>query len=217
MGFAIFLRTSYTTTWSPWWRDVSKPLGRRRNNTIATWPPNVSKRHPRMAAIGRATATHGPLGVALSPSTDGRRHGLRGARSKAFHRRCHTKDSHWRVWGRFRRHGRTCRRRRFCRNQIKASLRAFQRWKVKVLGFGVKARLRPHRMASRGCSDPFALIGAIGKACGEAWVCVFFWVPPGGVGVCAPCCCGVLVGFVCWWGWCVGCVRVLAVLARWLC
>ena len=53
-------------------------------------------------------------------------------------------------------------------NQIKASLRAFQREKVKVLGFGVKARPRPQRMALRWYYDPFALVGANGKACGEA-------------------------------------------------
>lgn len=53
-------------------------------------------------------------------------------------------------------------------NQIKASLRAFQREKVKVLGFGMKARPRPQRMALRGDYDPFALVGANGKACGEA-------------------------------------------------
>lgn len=52
-------------------------------------------------------------------------------------------------------------------NQIKASLSAFQREKVKVLGFGVKARLRPQRMALRWYYDPFALVGANGKACGE--------------------------------------------------
>ena len=42
-------------------RDVSKPSGRRRNSTIPTWPPNVSERHPRMAAIGRAAAAHPAL------------------------------------------------------------------------------------------------------------------------------------------------------------
>lgn len=89
------------------------------------------------------------------------------------------------------------------RNQIKASLRAFQRWYVKVLGFGVKARLRPQRMASRGCSDPFALVGAIGEACGEAWG-VFFWGSPPGCWCVLP-----LLLLVCWPGWCVGVVRVL--------
>lgn len=64
-------------------------------------------------------------------------------------------------------------------NRIKASLSVFQRREVKVLGFGVKDRLRPQRIASRGCSDPFALVGAIGKACGEAWVGVFCGSPPG--------------------------------------
>mgnify|MGYP006920567263 CR=1 FL=1 len=34
--------------------------------------------------------------------------------------------------------------------RIKAHLRAFQRWKVKVLGFCVKARPRPQRMALDG-------------------------------------------------------------------
>lgn len=69
-------------------------------------------------------------------------------------------------------------RQRSRRNQIKASLSAFQRWEVKVLGFGVRARLRPQRMASRGCSDPFALVSAIGKACGEARRVSFSGTPP---------------------------------------
>lgn len=68
---------------------------------------------------------------------------------------------------------------RFRRNQIRASLSVFQRREVKVLGFGVKARLRPQRMASRGCPDPFALVGAIGKACGEARVVLVSGTPPG--------------------------------------
>lgn len=62
----------------------------------------------------------------------------------------------------------TCRRCDIRSNQIKASLSAFQRGKVKVLGFGVKARLRPQRMALRWDYDPFAPVGANGKACGEA-------------------------------------------------
>lgn len=65
-------------------------------------------------------------------------------------------------------HGRTCRRRGIRPNRIKASLRAFQRWEVKVLGFGVKVRPRPQRMALRWLHVPFALVGANGKACGEA-------------------------------------------------
>ena len=65
-------------------------------------------------------------------------------------------------------HGRHCRRRGLRQNRIKAHLRAFNRWKVKVLGFGVKARPRPQRMALGWHRAPFALVGAIGKACGEA-------------------------------------------------
>lgn len=108
------------------------------------------------------------------------------------------------------------------RNRIKASLSVFQSRKVKVLGFGVKARLRPQRIASRGCSDPFALVGTIGKACGEAWVCVFLGSPPGcwcvlplcvgGVGVWVGWrggLVGVLVVFVCWPSSCVGRVGLL--------
>lgn len=98
------------------------------------------------------------------------------------------------------------------RNQIKASLRAFQRREVKVLGFGVKTRPRPQRMASRRYSVPFALVGAIGKACGEAWG-VFFLGSPPGVLVCAPpVVVGVLAGLVCGRGSCVDCVHVLTVL-----
>lgn len=110
-----------------------------------------------------------------------------------------------------------------CPNRIKASLSVFQRRKVKVLGFDVKARLRPQRMASRGCSDPFALVGAIGKACGEAWVCVFSGSPPGCWCVCPLVVVGVLVWLVCWWGLGVGwvgvlvVVRVLAVFVCWPC
>ena len=63
-------------------------------------------------------------------------------------------------------------------NRIKASLRAFQRGEVKVLGFGVKARLRPQRMALRRLHVPFALVGANGKACGEALGVLVFGTPP---------------------------------------
>lgn len=70
-------------------------------------------------------------------------------------------------------------RQRSSRNQIKASLSAFRRREVKVLGFGARARPRPQRMASRGCPDQFALVGAIGKACGEAPVVSVSGTPPG--------------------------------------
>ena len=59
------------------------------------------------------------------------------------------------------------RRRGFRQNRIKASLSVFQRCEVKVLGFGVKARPRPQRMALRWLNVPLALVGANGKACGE--------------------------------------------------
>ena len=62
----------------------------------------------------------------------------------------------------------TCRRRGIRPNRIKASLSVFQRCEVKVLGFDVKACPRPQRMALRWDYDPFALVGANGKACGEA-------------------------------------------------
>ena len=70
-------------------------------------------------------------------------------------------------------------------NRIKASLRAFQREKVKVLGFGMKARLRPQRMALRRYYGPFALVGANGKACGEVSGVSVSGTPPflGGEGV----------------------------------
>ena len=163
-------------------------------------PPRAHGRHPPVRGVAqpsrrRAKAFHGR--AAPRPS---RRH------SKAFRLRCRTKDSHWRVGGRFRHHGRTCRRRGIRRNRIKASLSVFQRWKVKVLGFNVKARLRPQRIASGGCSDPFALVGTIGKACGEAWVCVFLGSPPGCWCVLPRCVggVGVVCGLVCGWCWCVG-------------
>ena len=69
-------------------------------------------------------------------------------------------------------------------NRIKASLSAFQRRDVKVLGFGVKARPRPQRMALRWCYGQFGLVGANGKACGEVSGVLFSGAPPWGVGVC---------------------------------
>ena len=98
------------------------------------------------------------------------------------------------------RHARTCRRRDFHPNRIKASLSAFQRRDVKVLGFGVKARPRPQRMALRWCYDQFGLVGANGKACGEASGVLFSGTPPG--------CWGVLPLLP----WCVDRVYVLTVL-----
>lgn len=44
---------------------------------------------------------------------------------------------------------------------------AFQRREVKVLGFSVKDRPRPQRMALRWLHALFALVGANGEACGE--------------------------------------------------
>ena len=81
-------------------------------------------------------------------------------------------------------------------NRIKPSLRAFQRREVKVLGFGVKVRLRPQRMALRGYCDPFGLVGANGKACGEAGVCCFSGTPPVVWG-CLPLLWVLLTGFIC--------------------
>ena len=81
------------------------------------------------------------------------------------------------------RHARACRRRDFPPNRIKASLSAFQRREVKVLGFGVKARPRPQRMALRWLHVPFALVGANGKACGEAPGVLFSGTPRGCWGV----------------------------------
>lgn len=63
-------------------------------------------------------------------------------------------------------------------NRIKASLSVFQRWEVKVLGFSVKTRPRPQRMAYRGYLVRFALVGAIGEACGEAPRVSFSGTPP---------------------------------------
>ena len=58
--------------------DASKPLERRRNSAIATWPQNVANHHARMAVIRRFAASHSPRGVAQRLSMDGQRHGLRG-------------------------------------------------------------------------------------------------------------------------------------------
>ena len=70
--------------------------------------------------------------------------------------------------------------------RIKASLRAFQRWEVKLFGFGVKARPRPQRMALRWFYSPLALVGAIGEACGEAPGASVFGAPPCGWGALFP-------------------------------
>lgn len=146
-------------------------MAARYIETVGTTP----KQHHRHMAADRdeppsAHGRHPPVRGVAWPS---RRH------AKAFHRRCCTGDSRWRMGGRFHRHGRIRRRHGIRPNRIKASLSAFQRWEVKVLGFGMKARLRPQRMASRGCSDPFALVGAIGEACGEASGVFFLGPPPG--------------------------------------
>lgn len=164
-------------------------------------PEAKTSRHQHMVAIHRFSAPNGLHSVTQRLSTV-------GITQRPFHGR--TKPSH----------GRARRRRpagdafmpwpwqRSSRNQIKASLSAFKRWEVKVLGFGVRARLRPQRMASRWCPDPFALVGAIGKACGEARRVLFSGSPPG-------CWCVLpLLSLVCWWGWCVGVVRVLTALMR---
>lgn len=87
-------------------------------------------------------------------------------------------------------------------NRIKASLSVFQRREVKVLGFSVKVRPRPQRMALRRYYDPFALVGASGKACGEAVVCLFSGTPPVRRG-CLPLA--------------VGCVDRVDVLTRFMC
>lgn len=154
------------------------PMGRARKGL----PWSVSRKSPPHGR-SRAKAFHWPSQAMAEPAD-------------SSHRATHP------------RHGRSCRRHGTRPNRIKASLSVFQRWEVKVLGFGVKARLRPQRIASRGCSDPFALVGAIGKACGEAWVCVFLGSPPGCGGV-LPLCVGGVGVFA---GWCVGVVHVLTAL-----
>lgn len=160
------------------WHDASKPLERRRTavftngrrpgrTAIGTWSPSAGSRCRTAFATSRIV--------------------LRLARGRPLHG-----------------HGRTCRRRGIRPNRIKASLSVFQRCEVKVLGFDVKTRPRPQRMALRWCYVPFALVGANGKACGEAPRVLFSGTPPGvlgcaprGVGVCFPCCCGLLTVFVC--------------------
>lgn len=223
--------------WSPqWWCDASEPLKRRRNNAFYRWRGAMRQiftihRNPPVRGVARPPLHHTQFFCGRASPT------ASAASREGPPWRSHTKAFPW---------GRVTRKpsmgqaqpwpsrrqrpagdastpwppQRFRRNQIKASLSAFQRWKVKVLGFGVKTRLSPQRMASRGCSDPFALVGTIGKACGEAWVCVFFGSPPG-VGVCFPfvvVVCGVGLVFwlcscvgcvVCWLGWLVDVVRVL--------
>lgn len=148
-------------------------------------------------AVGTALA-YGPGGKNEPPSTHGRHPQVfdaerpRRRRAKTFHGGITQKPS---MGGPSQAMAEPSRRRpagdasapwlrqRSRRNQKRASLRAFRRWEVKVLGFGVRARLRPQRMASRGCPDPFALVGAIGEACGEAPGVLFSGTPPCGWGV----------------------------------
>lgn len=154
-------------------------------------------------AVGTALA-YGPGGKNEPPPAHGRHPPVLDAerppqcRAKTFHGGITQRPFHGRTKPS---HGRARRRRpagdasmpwpwqRSSRNQIKDSLSAFKRWEVKVLGFGVRARLRPQRMASRWCPDPFALVGAIGKACGEARRVSVSGAPPG-------VCCGVLPSVV---------------------
>lgn len=142
-----FHQPSYPPTWSQVRRDAAKPLERRRNNGIHTWPRIGREPPPHMVAIRRPA-------VSRLPSM--------GVRQATRHH-----------------HGRTYRRCAFPPSRIKASLRLFQRWEIKVLGFGVKARPRPQRMALRWDYDPFGLVGANGKACGEASGVSFPGAPPG--------------------------------------
>ena len=126
-------------------------------------PEAKTSLHRHMAAIHRFPTPNGLNGVAQGPSTAASRKSLPwpASRTAASGRRIHAMAVA-----------------RSRRNQRKASLSVFRRWEVKVLGFGVKARLRPQRMASRGCFDPFALVGATGKACGEARRVLVSGAPP---------------------------------------
>lgn len=183
--------------------------------------------HPCMVVLHRFAASHGLRCITLGSSADGprprppqwraktfhggvtQRHSIGRGPANAFHGR--TKPSH----------GRARRRRPWggastpwpwqesSRNRKRASLSAFRRRGVKVLGFDMKARLRPQRMAPRGCHDPFALVGTIGKACGEARLVSVSGTPRGCVVAC----------FVrCWESFlfcpCVGLVRVSTVFTR---
>lgn len=124
-----------------------------RNCRQQPWPPPVQALEIRRNRD--ATAPHG------RPSDEARRRtSLRNA----------MRDRHGRILP-------------DTRNRIKASLSAFQRWKVKVSGFGVKARPRPQRMALRWCPVQFALVGAIGEACGEASRVSVSGTPPTSRGV----------------------------------
>ena len=169
----------------------STPNGLRR----VTRRPSMAVSHKGFP-MGRGTRRPSTVGVTQRPSMDGPSQAM-AEPADGGQRATHSC------------HGRGKSR----RNQIKAPLRAFQRREVKVLGFGVKARLKCQRMASRGCSDPFALVGAIGKACGEARRVSVSGTPP-------VVCCGVLrpllgivlvlsTAFMCWPRSCVNRVHVL--------
>ena len=149
-----FRRSQPIPTWSKQWV--------RRLETVGTTP---KQRHTNMAATGCEPPPHM---AAHSRRAVSRWNSIGGV----AHRRPTAVSHKWavdeRTAGSAAAMAAACRRRSFRTNRIKASLRAFQRWKVKVLGFDVKARLRPQRMALRRYQAPFALVGAIGEACGEA-------------------------------------------------
>lgn len=75
-------------------------------------------------------------------------------------------------------HGRHCRRCGLRQNRIKAHLRAFRRWKVKVLGFCVKARPRPKRMALRWCQASSPSSAQLARRAVRLRVCCFPVPPP---------------------------------------
>lgn len=140
----------------------------RWNDAETTTPPHG--RAPWRTAI---RAWPPPAGSRRRTVFDKRCH------AQSFGAKCHTRSFDWRVGGRSMTAAAPAGRCGIRPNRIKASLRAFQHGKVKVLGFGVKARLRPQRMALRWDYDPFALVGANGKACGEAPRVLVLGAPPG--------------------------------------
>ena len=182
-----------------WWRDASKPLERRCNNAFTDgFNARRANLHncPSSSGSRRRTALAVSHSVPPLPQSS-RRH---TEASEASHGRFHWSDAAATPVGRpaatlsaampapadFR------------SNQIKASLSAFQREEVKVLGFGVKARLRPQRMALRRFHVPFASSAQPARRAVRLCVCCL-WVPPGVLVVCSPLLCGVLTVFMLTW------------------
>ena len=124
LGARFFFRTATRPHGRPWWATP-----RNRWNDAETTALQHGRRPWRTAA------------TTWSPSADSRR------RTPAIDGGVAQTCRRWTDGGPRDGHGRDLPE---AWNRIKASLSVFQCWEVKVLGFGVKDRPRPQRMALRG-------------------------------------------------------------------